>query len=29
MDWGRLRLVFEGKDNIWYLVGIINDEWTI
>ena len=28
-DWGRLRLVFEGKDNIWYLVGIINDEWTI
>jgi len=29
MDWRSLRLVFEKKDDIWYLVGIIHDEWTI
>ncbi len=29
MDWRSLRLAFEEKDNIWYLVGIIHDEWTI
>lgn len=29
MDWRSLRLVFEEKDNIWYLVGIIHDQWTI
>jgi len=29
MDWRSLRLVFEGKDNIWYLIGIISDRWTI
>lgn len=29
MDWGSLRLVFEEKDKIWYLVGIIHDQWTI
>jgi hypothetical protein len=29
MDWRSLRLVFEKKDNIWYLVGIIHDQWTI
>ncbi|MBU2635158.1 hypothetical protein KJ841_01625 [Patescibacteria group bacterium] len=28
-DWRSLRLVFEEKDNVWYLVGIINDHWTI
>lgn len=28
IDWRSLRLVFEKKDNIWYLVGIIHDEWT-
>lgn len=29
MDWRSLRLVFEEKDNKWYLVGIIHDQWTI
>ncbi|HAA25207.1 MAG TPA: hypothetical protein DCE11_03680 [Ruminiclostridium sp.] len=29
MDWRSLRLVFEKKDDAWYLVGIIHDEWTI
>jgi len=29
MDWESLRLVFEEKDNFWYLVGIIHDQWTI
>jgi hypothetical protein len=29
MDWRSLRLVFEKKDDIWYLVGIIHDQWTI
>lgn len=29
MDWRSLRLVFEKKNDIWYLVGIIHDEWTI
>ena len=29
MDWKSLRLVFQEKDNIWYLVGIIHDGWTI
>jgi len=29
MDWKSLRLVFEEKDNIWYIVGIIHDQWTI
>ena len=29
MDWRSLRLAFEKKDNIWYLVGVIHDEWTI
>jgi (p)ppGpp synthase/HD superfamily hydrolase len=29
MDWRSLRLVFEEKDNIWHLVGIIHDQWTI
>jgi hypothetical protein len=29
MDWRSLRLVFEKKNNIWYLVGIIHDQWTI
>jgi len=29
MDWESLRLVFEKYDNIWYLVGIIHDQWTI
>jgi hypothetical protein len=29
MDWVSLRLVFEWKDEQWWLVGIIHDEWTI
>jgi len=29
MDWKSLRLVFEKKDDTWYLVGIIHDQWTI
>ena len=29
MDWRSLRLVFEKKGDIWYLVGIIHDQWTI
>jgi (p)ppGpp synthase/HD superfamily hydrolase len=29
MDWRSLRLVFEKKNDIWYLVGIIHDQWTI
>lgn len=28
MDWVSLRLVFEKKNNVWYLVGIIHDQWT-
>jgi hypothetical protein len=29
MDWRSLRLVFMQENNIWYLVGIIHDQWTI
>lgn len=29
MDWRSLKLVFEEKDSVWYLVGIIHGEWTI
>ncbi|OPJ55294.1 hypothetical protein [Alkalithermobacter paradoxus] len=28
MDWRSLRLVFEEHEGKWYLVGIINNEWT-
>jgi spore germination protein GerM len=28
-DWESLKLVFEEKDGIWYLVGIVHDGWTI
>jgi hypothetical protein len=28
MDWGSLWLVFEQKGDDWYLVGLVNDEWT-
>jgi hypothetical protein len=28
MDWRSLRLVFSEDNNIWYLVGIIHDQWT-
>jgi hypothetical protein len=28
MDWRSLRLVLEEKDGIWYLVGVVHDEWT-
>jgi len=29
MDWRSLRLVFEEEAGIWYLVGIVHDQWTI
>jgi hypothetical protein len=29
MDWESLRLVYEEKDNTWYLTAIIHDQWTI
>ncbi len=29
LDWRSLRLFFEEKDNTWYLVGIVHDQWTI
>lgn len=29
MDWRSLRLVLEDFGGIWYLVGIVHDEWTI
>lgn len=29
MDWKSLRLVFEDVNGVWYLVGIIHDQWTI
>ena len=29
MDWRSLRLVFMEENNIWYLAGIIHDQWTI
>jgi hypothetical protein len=29
MDWRSLWLVFEKKDEAWYLVGIVHGEWTI
>ncbi len=29
LDWESLRLVFQEKDNVWYLVGIVHDQWTI
>lgn len=29
MDWVSLRLVFQQENGVWYLVGIIHDQWTI
>jgi len=29
MDWQSLRLVFVQEDGVWFLVGIVHDEWTI
>jgi hypothetical protein len=29
MDWVSLRLVFEQQEGVWYLVGVVHDEWTI
>ncbi len=29
MDWASLRLVFIEEDGNWFLVGIVNDQWTI
>jgi uncharacterized protein YraI len=29
LDWRSLRLVLEEKEGVWYLVGIVHDEWTV
>lgn len=29
MDWRSLRLVFKQKDDKFYLVGVVHDEWSI
>ncbi|WFA09112.1 bZIP transcription factor [Tissierella sp. Yu-01] len=29
LDWKSLRLVFEEDNGIYYLIGIVHDEWTI
>lgn len=29
MDWKSLRIVMEQDDGIWYVIGIIHDQWTI
>lgn len=29
MDWRSLRLAFQKHGSVWYLVGIIHNEWTI
>ena len=29
MDWNSLRLVFEEYEGKLFLVGVINDQWTI
>lgn len=29
LDWESLRLVFVEEDGVWWLVGIVHDEWTI
>lgn len=29
MDWVSLRLVFMQENGAWYLVGMVNDRWTI
>jgi hypothetical protein len=29
MDWRSLRLVFNEDGGVWYLTGIIHDQWTI
>jgi hypothetical protein len=29
LDWRSLRLVLVEEDGVWYLVGIVHDEWTI
>ena len=29
MDWVSLWLVFEKRGSVWFLVGIVHDEWTI
>jgi len=29
MDWSSLRLIFQEKDGLRYLVGISHDQWTI
>ena len=29
MDWGSLRVVLLLEDGRWYLIGLLNDRWTV
>lgn len=29
LNWRSLRLVFEPRGDLWFLVGIVHDQWTI
>ena len=29
LDWAALRLVFERVDGLWFLVGVIHDQWSV
>jgi len=29
LDWRSVRLVFEKYEDAWFLVGIINNQWTV
>lgn len=29
MDWKSIRLIFEEKNGLWYLLSIMHDQWTI
>lgn len=29
LDWVSLRLVFIQEDGVWFLVGVVKDQWTI
>jgi hypothetical protein len=28
MDWRSLRLIFLQDNDVWYLAGIVHDQWT-
>ncbi|WP_068604768.1 hypothetical protein [Paenibacillus swuensis] len=29
MDWGSLRLFYQQREGVWYLTGVVHDQWTI